>query len=342
VTDPNWDDLGTLRELRADAPEPDAARLATLRARLVANTETGTETGTGSGTSPGGPRVGSLARRALLAGTLAAGVAAALWLATPADETRPIPLQSLRPGNLLLLERAATVVERRHYVTPRPDQWVYRKSKTIQPNDGAVQFNEGWRRYDGKQTAEYDRDTNRLNVRDVPPDPDDDDLSPQQYHAKLKALPTDPDKLLDHVKADRHWIELPREDPGSNEPPNDRAFRVLAGYLQEQAVMPPKLEAAIFRAMAKIPGVKIAVDVPDAENRPGIGVYYEPKGQETDTHYYILHPGTYRLLGERDVWNRDEWITMPGKAPDLAFRRGSVWASAELSYGIVDKAGQTP
>ena len=249
----------------------------------------------------------------------------------------------MRPGSLLLLEQAATAAEDKRYATPRPDQWVYTKTKDVQPADGRTGIFEHWFRYDGKQRAGRNMD-GEFKVTDIPPDPGDDDLPPQKYHEKLMALPTDPDKLLAKVTGDRHWIDLPREEgvPHTVEKSNDRAFRVLSLYLQQQAVMPPKLEAAIFRAMAKIPGVKIAIDVPDAENRLGIGVYYEPKEQQESTRYFVLDPTTYRLLGERTIWNRDEWITMPGKPPDLAFRAGSFWASAELSSGIVDRPGQIP
>ncbi|MFG1964169.1 CU044_5270 family protein [Nonomuraea sp. NPDC049028] len=329
------DDLNLLQGLRADAPEPDAARLAALRDRLTSAT-------TATVSPPERRRLWRpLARRALLAGTLAAGLVVALTFAGPAHESRPTrPAPSMRPGSLLLLEQAATAVENKTSSTPRPDQWVYTMSKVVQPGDGRVTTQESWFRYDGKQRADFL--DGELKVSDVPPDPDDDDLSPQKYHDRLTALPTEPDKLLAKVSRDRHWSDLPKEDPGAGEPADDRAYRVLSVYLEQQAVMPPKLEAAIFRAMARIPGVKIAVDVPDAEDRLGIGVYYEPKGQQVTTEYLVLDPATYHLLGRRTIWNRDEWITMPGKAPEPAFEAGSFWASAELRSGIVDKPGQIP
>ncbi|MFC7642535.1 hypothetical protein ACFQX6_17510 [Streptosporangium lutulentum] len=110
--------------------------------------------------------------------------------------------------------QAALVAETRSTGTsPRPDQWQYSKTLSRQPNgdpgDGTTM--ERWIRYDGKQTGGYDVD-GRFRISDVPPDPGDDDLSPQQYDRRLRELPTDPDKLLAQVRDDRHWVEFPVEE----------------------------------------------------------------------------------------------------------------------------------
>ena len=51
--------------------------------------------------------------------------------------------------------------------------------------------------------------------------------------------------------------------------------------------------------------------------------------------YLILEPKTFRYLGMRLLWLRDE---MSGS--DLMFRAGSTYTVAELASGIVEKAGQ--
>jgi hypothetical protein len=355
VNDPTVDDIELLRGLRADAPEPDGRRLAALRDRLVTATSTGAVTtadataGASLGATVGAPRhrrgsVRSLARRALLAGTVAAGLVVALTFARSADQTRPVPpVHSTRPGSILLLEEAALAAERRPFKKPRPDQWVYTKTKDVQPADGDTKISEQWMRFDGKQAASIDED-GRLHVSDLPQlDPGDDDLTPQQYYDKLVALPTDPYKLLAHAAGDPHWLKPLMEDwvpiPRTPVPRDVQAFSVLTLYLGQGAVMPPKLEATIYRALAKIPGVKVEVGVLDADNRPGIGLYYEPKGQQTTTRYFVLNPQTYRLLGQRVVWNRDEYI---GNDSEPALRKGSVWLMADLAGGVVDRPGQIP
>lgn len=99
--------------------------------------------------------------------------------------------------------------------------------------------------------------------------------------------------------------------------------------------MPPKLEAAMYRALGKIPGVGVEVDVEDAAGRKGLGVFREAGGLDT-REYLILEPETFRYLGMRVLWLRDE---MSGSS-DLMFRAGSVYSTAELASGIVEKAGQ--
>ncbi|WP_433511367.1 CU044_5270 family protein [Nonomuraea sp. CA-143628] len=353
------DDLNLLQGLRADAPEPDAARLAALRDRLTAVTTATLTTAATSSTKTGTTETATtperrrlwrrlwrpLAARVLLAGTLAAGLAIAPTFIRSADQNRPVPpAHSTRPGSIQLLEQAALVAERRPFRKPRPDQWVYTKTKDVQPADGRTTIYEQWMRFDGKQAASIGED-GELHVSDLPQlDPGDDDLTPQQYYDKLVALPIDPYKLLAHVAGDKHWLKPLMEDGvpvprGTPVPRDAQAFRVLTLYLDQGAVMPPKLEATIYRALAKIPAVKVEVGVLDADGRPGIGLYYEPKGQEITTRYFVLDSQTYRLLGDRMVWNRDQYL---GDNPEPAFRKGSVGLTATLAGGVVDRPGQIP
>ncbi|MFI7150749.1 CU044_5270 family protein [Nonomuraea sp. NPDC050022] len=332
------DDLNLLQGLRADAPEPDAARLAALRDRLTSATAA-------TVTPPERRRLWQpLAKRVLLAGTVAAGLAVALPFTRPADQTRPVPaVHTTRPGSVQLLEEAALVAERRPFRKPRPDQWVYTKTKDVQPVNGKTTISEQWMRFDGRGAALIGED-GELQVSDLPQlDPGDDDLTPQQYYDKLAALPTDPYKLLAHVAGDKHWLKPLMEDgvpiPRDPVPRDAQAFRVLTLYLGQGAIMPPKLEATIYRALAKIPAVKVEVGVLDADDRPGIGVYYEPKGQQITTRYFVLDPQTYRLLGQRTVWNRDEYLL---GNPKPSARKGSAWLRADLAGGVVDRPGQIP
>ncbi|QFY05557.1 hypothetical protein GBF35_01650 [Nonomuraea phyllanthi] len=326
------DDMKLLQDLRAGVPEPDAERLAPLRGRLVS-------------AATGRRRARSLALRALIGGALAAGLAAAVVVAVPfggSPAPSPVPaVDTGRPGDVVVLERAALVAERRQTTEPRPDQWVYTRVRDQQPADGQVTIREEWIRYDGKQTAGRGED-GRIGISDVPPDPDDDDLSPQAYRAKLMELPTDPDELLAHVSGDRHWIDKPREEgvPRGSEPPDARAYRVLMLYLKQQAVMPPKVEAAIYRALARIPGVRISLGMHDAQGREAIGVYFENEPGDTGvvTRYQLLDPDTYRLLEDRTVWHRAQYAHDDG---DLMFEAGSVFAVTMLADSIVDEPGQT-
>ncbi|MEU4227617.1 hypothetical protein AB0F17_25270 [Nonomuraea sp. NPDC026600] len=165
-------------------------------------------------------------------------------------------------------------------------------------------------------------------------------MTPQQYDAKLRELPTDPRKLLAKVTGDRHWIEGAREEgvPKSVVPADVRAYNVIMLYLSRYGTMPPKLEAAMYRALALIPGVRIEQGVSDAAGRSGLGVWLERAGDaRAYRKYEILDPATYRYLGSRMVWLRDD--VPPGRSQPVA-RKGAVWSTALLSSMIVDRPGQ--
>ncbi|MFI7613588.1 CU044_5270 family protein [Nonomuraea terrae] len=319
------DDLRSLREWRAEIPEPGQEWIIPQRQRMLARIR---------------GRGRTLGRRLLLVGALGAATALAVTTLRPEPPT-PNPANTppvVRLDSSVVLARAAEVASRRKGdQVPLPTQWHYTKTLDKQPNSDTVRTGEGWMRYDGRQRADFDED-GKIVVSDIPSDPGDDDLSPQQYDAKLRALPTDPKKLLVEVTDDRHWIDYPKEEgvPKSAEPDADRAYRVIMLYLSRYGTMPPRLEAAMFRALALIPGVRIEQDVSDAAGRSGLGIWVE--GTDTISRTYrILDRSTYRYLGSRSVWLRDEFL---GGESEPAFRKGAVWSTALLSSVIVDRPGQ--
>ncbi|MFD0477270.1 CU044_5270 family protein [Nonomuraea thailandensis] len=260
--------------------------------------------------------------------------------ATPAQPAPPARPRTVQLDPDTVLARAADTVGRREAgEAPLPTQWQYTRTLDKQPTRDTVESRESWIRYDGKQSAGFGED-GRLSVRDIPPDPGDDDLSPQQYDKKLRELPTDPKRLLAKVTRDRHWIDYPREEgvPHVVAPDADRAYGVIMLYLSRYGVMPPKLEAALFEALALIPGVRVEQGVTDAAGRGGLGVWRDTgRGDVPYRRYHILDPRTYRYLGERTVWLRDEYF-FDDKEPSV--REGAVWATALLTSVIVNRPGQ--
>ncbi|WP_329428921.1 CU044_5270 family protein [Streptosporangium sp. NBC_01495] len=330
------DDLKSLRALRADAPEPDADRLRALRARSLRRRHRFRPV---------------LSLSMAMAATVA--VIAAVVVVVNNDERSaarpPVTVEATPVSAEVMLRQAALTAEKRRpdRTPPRPDQWLYRKSVGIQPADGAVDVQEHWTRYDGTRQATR-LDSGPVETRTIEPDPGNDDLSPRQYAARLARLPTDPDRLLAHVKGDLHWRDKPDEERGLDEPPDARAFRVLSLYLGQEVSMPPKLEAAIFRALARIPGVRVDLGVRDAAGRAGMGIAYEvgapgfgtqrdENGQVTQRSYVILDSTTYRYLGSRTDYLQDYLIK-----GEVAFPKGGVFATAEVAAGVVDEPGQIP
>lgn len=320
------DDLRSLRVWRAEVPEPGQEWIVPERRRLLTRMR-------GRRWAPG--------RRLLVVGALGAAAAVAVATLLPqSPDTGPAstpPVVRLDSG--VVLARAAEVASRRGKAqVPLPTQWHYTKTLDKQPNSDTVKTMEGWMRYDGRQSANFNED-GELVVGDVPPDPGDDDLSPQQYDAKLRELPTAPRKLLAKVTGDRHWIEGAREEgvPKVVEPVDARAYRVIMLYLSRYGTMPPRLEAAMFRALALIPGVRIEQGVTDAAGRSGLGVWRESPVDLPYRRYEILDPATYRYLGTRMVWLRDEF-TADDRLPIAP--KGAVWNTALLSSAIVERPGQ--
>ncbi len=71
--------------------------------------------------------------------------------------------------------------------------------------------------------------------------------------------------------------------------PSDlRAYNVIMLYLSNHATMPPELEAAMFGALALLPGVHVDQGVREAAGRSGLGVWMEGTGDGTTRRYDFL------------------------------------------------------
>ncbi|MBO3749835.1 CU044_5270 family protein [Streptosporangiaceae bacterium NEAU-GS5] len=326
------DDLKELREMRAVVAEPDAERIAAIRARLTA--ETGRDARRPHARPPR-----SHARRLLL--VAAVGVAAAATVVVVGIDRRS-EVGRMSPSAhpvtaAAVLERAALVAERRPAGPSTGEhRWLYRKTVVRQPNDKEAVTSDEWTRYDGRQTAAIDEE-GRLQIEDFVPDPDDDYLSPQQLEQRMRALSTDPATLLSQIRADRRWTDFPVAERGLAANPDAEAFRVIGIYLAETALMPPKLEAALYRALAMVPGVGVEQGVDDGTGRKGLGLYMDDQSSAGTRSYLILAPSTYEYLGRRDLWLRDERI-----GDGVAFKAGSVYTAAVLTTEFVNRAGDRP
>ncbi|MEU8196483.1 CU044_5270 family protein [Microbispora amethystogenes] len=108
---------------------------------------------------------------------------------------------------------------------------------------------------------------------------DQGDVEYRHRYEELAKLPTDPDDLLKAIYAD------PETKEGDGTTRQQRAFGTI-GTLLEQEVLPPALGAALYRAVARIPGVTIVDRSQDAAGREGIAVAgrtraHAPSGSST-------------------------------------------------------------
>jgi hypothetical protein len=137
----------------------------------------------------------------------------------------------------------------------------------------------------------------------------------------LQSLPTDPHALLSLIE---------RQMSGQ-QPPPEEAF-ITIGDLLREAIAPPRVSAALYRAAALIPGVTVVPDATDAIGRHGVAVAMTVE----DVRYeWIFSKQALSYLGERDIY-----VARPR---DLAITVGSVASEAAvLQRAFVDHAGQIP
>lgn len=138
----------------------------------------------------------------------------------------------------------------------------------------------------------------------------------------LAALPTDPDRLLNHLYA--HTPEVPGQERAQTV--FDQIGALLGG------VTPPRTASALYRAAATMPGVTEAPEAHDAIGRRGVGIARDDTRFGTRTEW-VFDTEDLTFLGSRSYLIRD---TAYGKSGTLLSSR------AEIARGVVDRAGTTP
>ncbi|MEU7827802.1 CU044_5270 family protein [Nonomuraea sp. NPDC049129] len=279
------------------------------------------------------PRAGG---RVLAAGALAVAITAvASVVGNPeGDAPRPmVPGLALPAANAqVLLHKAAAVARDRPFTAPRPKQWIYMETRyqgVPKATSGEVQTAEtplesrvdrAWTRADGKVLAMFEggKLVRSSTGGGMPP----------TDFATVAALPTDPDALLT-------WLY---GNVGVRQKRDVTAYLILGSLLNNNLV-PPAQEAAVYQAMAKIPGVTVNPDAVDVAGRPALAVGCVEDGWVG--HEILLDRTTYTYLGERAVAIAD--YVSPN--PDIVFsiKKGTIMSrSVRLAIGITDKPGVRP
>ncbi|MFF2520235.1 CU044_5270 family protein, partial [Streptomyces sp. NPDC058086] len=138
----------------------------------------------------------------------------------------------------------------------------------------------------------------------------------------LKTLPTDPDALLKKIY---------KETKGQGNSPDQEAFTTVGDLLGEQ-LAPAKLNAALYRAAAKIPGVVVVDHAQDAAGREGIALAHVDQ-QSGDRTEWIFDRKTYSYLGSRGVQVEQADDVKPGTVLEY---------TAVLERAVVDAQKQRP
>lgn len=332
-------DLDLVRDLRADVPSPTRERLAPGRARLLASIS-----------RPSRPRY---ARRAVLPVTAAAAASAVAVavasgaLSGPATRSPAVKPPAIRL-TVQLLSTAAATVAKHPAVRPGPHQWFYTKfvgHDYGQPN----QSNENWETFDGRRTAYFQNGHLIVHkTRGVfggggptPLGKYNANATPQTAYNALASLPSNPKALLAVIAR-----QVAKVGPGvasgsvvSLYAPKSRdelEFDYLAQLLWNSATgEPPAAEAAVFRALAAIPGVSSQQGITDVIGRPAIGL--SDNGGKAQL---LLDPQTYQVIGMRAAsTGTDPVRTIAGKGrkvpwpPKGTIIESMAWAQVTMVSG---------
>ena len=237
----------------------------------------------------------------LWGGVTAAGLAAAVAavvVLTPADT---VVSPSPEPEPVRILHAAAAKARALPDLVPRPDQFVYTKTRLA---DGRE--NETWASADGThdglafvfghetQVAGC-RDGKRTTSRCVP------------HPAAPADLPTDADTMLASLHKSTYGEGDTRHDLGRE------VVDLAGGYLR------PAVRAALYEAVAKVPGLVVRTDAKDATGRPSVGI-------------------TWNSTNEHGIGNQDEFLFDPVTFAYV----GDGTTGAVVSQGIVDQVRQRP
>ena len=297
------DDMKVLREFAKPVELPQRGELAQARARLVAAT-----TGTARPARPV-----RLRKRVLWGGFTAVGLAAAAAVAValvPGNTVVPTPVPQAATDPVRVLYAAAARARAQPDAEPRPDQFVYTKTRAP---DGRE--TESWASADGTHDGlsilfgheseiagcrngkrAQKEGSGRTVVSKCTPFP-----------AFIPDLPTNADDMLAYLHRSTHGEGDTLHDLGNE------VVNLAGGYMR------PAARAALYEAVAKVPGLVVRQDAKDATGRSVIGI-------------------TWNSTTSAGIGNQDEFLFDPETFAYL----GDGMSGSVVSQGIVDKVRQLP
>ncbi|TQJ55064.1 hypothetical protein OHU34_17280 [Streptomyces sp. NBC_00080] len=340
MAEPAMDEMTAVRQLRADAPVPDLARLAPARRRLLDEIE-------------GRPRHGRAGWKLKAAGAVAAVTAAALLSTLTLHEDDRTPAQPVPTA------------------TPRPTSWVFHQVRLdtvcdagMSPSDyseaGMFQLwpdgkrpcdtktktsldSYRWIRYDGTSTALADRNTDPADVQ-VRTDPigplSREMLAPRETDALLAALPDDPDAALRSIL--RKSVPT-RVTSAWRLTQAQRDFDEVIEVLSGASAVPADKARTIYRIITGLEGATEPAGATDGAGRKvlaiGIDGNFRDYAYERNSMQVLLDPETFAYRGVRWVAGIDYYVG--GKASGGPFvAKGTVLGTAtRVATVVVDKAG---
>lgn len=249
------------------------------------------------------------ARRWVWGSAVAAGLAAAataVFALTPAAP--PAPPAVAGPGEILY--RAAAAARALPDVEPRPDQFLYTRTRLA---DGRE--NEFWASADGTHDGLqvlFGHESEIAGCRDGKRVQNEGRGRTVTSRCEPRPavhpdLPTDADAMLAYLHRSTYGEGDTLHDLGNE------VVQLAGGYLR------PAARAALYEAVAKVPGLVARTDAKDATGRHVLGV-------------------TWNSTTEHGIGNQDEFLFDPVTFAYV----GSGTTGAVVSQGIVDAVRQRP
>ncbi|WP_441245859.1 CU044_5270 family protein [Kitasatospora sp. McL0602] len=265
--------------------------------------------------------------RWLLAPPLTAVLALALALLVPGTGDHGTPAPAVAPSTARSAGRSAvpwpdTAAQvARTQPAPAVKDSQYEWVRSAEVIDGQRRHRTVWVAADGKRdglieapeqfgTAADPLGRIGLSCGRPTPDSPPDLLCPSYRY--LAALPTDPQQLLQTVRAQRN---------GRGTDADSTAFLDIVNLLQGQQLT-PAVRAALYQAAALVPGTELLDDAADLTGRHGFGLSRQGPDRETTV---VVDRAGFDLLGVRTT------LTMDGTA--------HVDEQAVLGRGLSDRPG---
>ena len=228
-----------------------------------------------------------------------------------------------------VFEQAARTAERKPFTPPRDDQWIYTADRFTTSDGGKPQLRSQWRRVDGFGTAfMIDGKIKRVEWPSSRPNRKRPSGPLESYKAAA-ALPRDPDALLRWAYQEAKNIE------GAGLTEDGDVYAIFEGILG-RGVLPPDLEAAIFRALKRVPGVTLT-----RTEVLGHRVLSLAQTEDWLREELFLDPETYAFRGQRGTVVQDAIIS-PEKAGNASgeIKKGHTATSVRIATAVVDKPGR--
>lgn len=102
----------------------------------------------------------------------------------------------------------------------------------------------------------------------------------------LQSVPTEPQALLAYLEAGKKWT--------NDDPPTE------IGDLIREAIVPPRLAAALYRLAATLPGTTLVPHAVNATGQAGIGIMWTgSSAKQVYKNEWIFDPATLQFIGEK-------------------------------------------